>query len=79
MKGGSSTPDSYVSQAYPHSCTDGLGAALLEQLGVKFVVKGHLHGKCLGKRNHESSLPLNIFFPVGFQLVTLWLRGLHTP
>ncbi len=75
MKGGS--PDSYICQAYPHSCAD--GAALLEQLGVKFVVKGHLHGKCSGRRNHESSLPLNRFFSVGFQLVTLWLRGLHTP
>lgn len=29
----------------PHSCTDGHGAALLELLRVKCVVKGHLHTK----------------------------------
>lgn len=55
--------------------TDGFVHALLKQIQVKLVLRGHLHNMHPGNRN-------NMFprvFPVGFQLVTLWLRGLHRP
>lgn len=78
MKGGSFTPHYKISKAHLHSCADGLGAALLEHSGVNFVVKGHLHGKHSGRRNHESFLPFEQIFPCWFSAGNLMVeRSAH--